>query len=159
MAPPRTNISVIRTTIGQEKNVANIIATTVNTDKIKGVKAILVPESLRGYVFIECIQYRDAELAIAGVPHVRGRVSGKATYEEIDKFLVPKPSVEGLAEGDIVEIITGTFKGERAKVVRIDVSREEITLELLDSPHKIPIKVHADLVKLVEKSEHEDLFD
>ena len=153
MNPPKTHISVVRTTIGQEKSVANIIATTVYADNIKGIKAILVPETLRGYVFIESVQYRDAELAIAGVPHVRGRVSGKVQYAEIDKFLIPKPSVEGLDIGDIVEITAGAFRGERAKVQRIDVSREEITMELLDSPHKIPVKLHADFVKLVEKGD------
>ncbi|MFB0544294.1 MAG: hypothetical protein ACETVN_01155, partial [Asgard group archaeon] len=50
---PRTQIFILRTTIGQEYSVGNLIARRV---KIKGdidLKSILVPETLRGYVFIE----------------------------------------------------------------------------------------------------------
>jgi len=121
------------------------------------VKAILVPETLRGYVFIETEEYRDVELAIAGVPHVRGRVSGKVTREEIDKYLVPRPAAEGIAVSDIVEIISGPFKGERARVARVDAAKEELIIELIDSPIMIPMKIHADFIKLVEKAEQEEL--
>ncbi len=120
------------------------------------VKAILVPETLRGYVFIETLEFRDVELAISGVPHVRGRVGGKVSFEEIDKFLIPKPAAEGLAEGDIVEVISGPFKGERARVARVESAKEELILELIDSPQAIPIRVHADFCKLVEKGEKEE---
>lgn len=123
------------------------------------VKAILVPETLRGYVFLETLEFRDVELAISGVPHVRGRVSGKVSFEEIDRFLVPKPAAEGISIDDVVEIISGPFKGERAKVVRVDTAKEELILELLDSPHTIPIKVHADFAKIVEKAKREEVIE
>ncbi|MFX0107251.1 MAG: transcription elongation factor Spt5, partial [Candidatus Hodarchaeota archaeon] len=76
--------------------------------------------------------------------------------EEIDKFLVPKPAAEGISIGDVVEIISGPFKGERAKVARVDAAKEELILELLDSPHTIPIRVHADFAKIVEKAKREE---
>ena len=120
------------------------------------VKAILVPETLRGYVFLETLEFRDVELAISGVPHVRGRVSGKVSFEEIDKWLKPKPAAEGIVIGDVVEIISGPFKGERARVARVDAAKEELILELLDSPHTIPIRVHADFAKIVEKAHREE---
>jgi transcriptional antiterminator NusG len=123
------------------------------------VKAILVPETLRGYVFIETEEFRDVEIAISGVPHVRGRVGGKVSLDEIDKFLVPKPAAEGLSVGDIVEIISGPFKGERAKVSRVETAKEELILEILDSPMTIPIRVHADFAKLVEKAKGEEGFE
>ncbi|MHA2206865.1 MAG: transcription elongation factor Spt5, partial [Candidatus Thorarchaeota archaeon] len=178
----KTSIYAVRTTIGQERGVTDLITTAVigETDvwecpccseefaskestlehmgdckkakKKKGepklisqnqllgrVKAILVPETLRGYVFLETLEFRDVEIAISGVPHVRGRVGGKVSFEEIDKFLVPKPAAEGISENDVVEIISGPFKGERAKVARVDAAKEELILELLDSPHTIPI--------------------
>ncbi|NHI83452.1 MAG: transcription elongation factor Spt5 [Candidatus Thorarchaeota archaeon] len=195
----RNSIYAIRTTIGQERSVTDLITTAVTgeTDvwgcpfcgedfaskaatvehmkscKKKGKKsgepklisqnpligrvmAILVPETLRGYVFLETLEFRDVELAISGVPHVRGRVGGKVSYEEIDKFLVPKPAAEGISISDVVEIISGPFKGERAKVARVDSAKEELILELLDSPHTIPIRVHADFAKIVEKAVREE---
>jgi transcriptional antiterminator NusG len=190
---PRSSIYAVRTTIGQEKGVTDLITTAVigetdvwecpfcseefsskeatlehmssckkkkkkktgepklvSTNQLLGrVKAILVPETLRGYVFLETLEFRDVEIAISGVPHVRGRVGGKVSFEEIDKFLVPKPAAEGISTGDVVEIISGPFKGERAKVARVDAAKEELILELLDSPHTIPIRVHADFAKII----------
>ena len=197
-----TSIYAVRTTIGQERGVTDLITTAVigETDvwecpfcseefaskestlehmrkckkakKKKGepklisqnqllgrVKAILVPETLRGYVFLETLEFRDVEIAISGVPHVRGRVGGKVSFEEIDKFLVPKPAAEGISENDVVEIISGPFKGERAKVARVDAAKEELILELLDSPHTIPIRVHADFAKIVEKAKREIMVE
>ena len=125
----------------------------VSTNQLLGrVKAILVPETLRGYVFIETTEFRDVEIAISGVPHVRGRVGGKVSLEEIDKFLAPPPAAEGISVDDVVEIISGPFKGERAKVQRVDAGKEELILELLDSPYTIPVRVHADFAKIVERA-------
>lgn len=196
---PKTSIYAVRTTIGQERGVTDLITTAVigesdvwecpfckedfsseaatlehmkkckdkgkkkgepnlvSTNQLIGrVKAILVPETLRGYVFIETTEFRDVEIAISGVPHVRGRVGGKVSLEEIDKFLAPPPAAEGISEDDIVEIISGPFKGERAKVRRVEAGKEELTLDLLDSPHPIPIKVHADFAKIVERAAREE---
>jgi transcriptional antiterminator NusG len=195
----KTSIYAVRTTIGQERGVTDLITTAVigesdvwecpfcsedfssedatlehmkkckkkgkkkgepklvSTNQLIGrVKAILVPETLRGYVFIETTEFRDVEIAISGVPHVRGRVGGKVSLEEIDKFLAPPPAAEGISEEDIVEIISGPFKGERAKVRRVEAGKEELTLDLLDSPHPIPIKVHADFAKIVERAAREE---
>ncbi len=202
--PSKSSIYAIRTTISQERSVADLVTTAVvgetdvwecpycgeqyasedatkkhmkkeaRKDKSKKggkpklisrnqllgrVKAILVPETLRGYVFLETLEFRDVELAISGVPHVRGRVGGKVSLEEIDKFLVPKPAAEGLGQGDVVEVISGPFKGERAKVSRVEAAKEELILELVDSPHTIPIRVHADFCKLVEKAKKAESVD
>ena len=192
---PSTSIYAIRTTIGQERSVTDLVTTAVigesdvwecpfckedfssekatkqhmksckkkkkkgepkliSTNQLKGrVKSILVPETLRGYVFIETTEFRDVEIAISGVPHVRGRVGGKVSLEEIDRFLAPPPAAEGISEGDVVEIISGPFKGERAKVIRVDTGKEELILELLDSSNPIPVRVHADFAKIVERAE------
>jgi len=193
----RTSIYAVRTTIGQERGVTDLITTAVigetdvyacpwcaeefptekdtkthmksckkakkggepkfvSRNQLLGrVKAILVPETLRGYVFLETLEFRDVEIAISGVPHVRGRVGGKVSFEEIDKFLVPPPAAEGLGTGDVVELTSGPFKGERARITRVDSAKEELIVELLDSPHTIPLRTHADFVKIVEKAKKE----
>ena len=51
--------------------------------------------------------------------------------------------------GDIVEIIGGPFKGEKAKITRVDTTKDEVILELFESTHPIPIKVHADYIKKI----------
>lgn len=71
----------------------------------------------------------------------------------IGHFLTPKPPVAGIKEADIVEIVAGPFKGEKARVKYIDQLKEEITVELLDAPISIPITVRGDHIRLVEKEE------
>jgi transcriptional antiterminator NusG len=43
----------------------------------------------------------------------------------------------------------------KAKITRIDTTKEEITLELLEATFTLPITVHADYVKLIEKAKKE----
>ncbi|MHA1605408.1 MAG: transcription elongation factor Spt5 [Candidatus Freyarchaeota archaeon] len=151
--PKKTSIFALRTTIGQEKNVAALIEKRMKGNPEADIKAIMAPESLNGYVFIEAPSPREVNMIIAGIPHVRGKVVGKIDIEELDDFLIPKPSTEGINRGDIVEITGGPFKGEKAKVTRIDPDKEDVVLELIESQYPIPVKVHADYVKLVERGE------
>jgi len=146
-----TGIFAVRTTAGQEKNVANLIAAKTETYKLP-IKAILVPEMLKGYVFIEADGPHFVEEAIAGIKHVRSRVPGIVSFSEVERYILVKPVIEELDVEDLVEIVGGPFKGMRAKITRIDRTKEEVTLELLEATFTLPITVHADYVKLVEKA-------
>ncbi len=149
-----TKIFAVRTTTGQERNVAKLVAAKIEMKNIP-IKAILVPETLRGYVFIEADGPHLVEEAIAGVKHVRSRVPGIVSFSEVERYIVRKPIIEELSENDIVEVTGGPFKGMRAKITRIDKAKEEVTLELLEATFTLPITVHADYVKLVEKAKTE----
>jgi len=144
-------IFVVKTTTGQERNVARLVAAKIEMTKIP-VKAILVPDTLKGYVFIEADGPHLVEEAIAGVRHVRSRIPGLVSFAEIERYIVRKPILEDLTEDDVVEITGGPFKGMRAKITRIDKSKGEVTLELLEATFTLPITVHSDYVKLVEKA-------
>ena len=149
--PFQIKIFVVKTTTGQERNVARLIAAKVEMTKIP-IKAILVPDVLKGYVFIEADGPHLIEEAIAGVRHVRSRIPGLVSFTEIERYIVKKPIIEDLYEDDVVEITGGPFKGMRAKITRIDKPKAEVTLELLEATFTLPITVHSDYVKLVEKS-------
>ncbi|TFG04827.1 MAG: transcription elongation factor Spt5 [Promethearchaeota archaeon] len=151
-APLESDIFPIRTTIGQEKSVAHLIMKRVESMNLTSFKAILVPEQLKGYVFVEAEIAEEVNQACLGLPHIRGKPIGKIELKDVEHFLEPRVSTEGLTVGDLVEIIGGPFKGERAKVTRVDTAKEEVTLELLESTYPIPIKVNADYIKLVEKA-------
>ncbi|HJW65829.1 MAG TPA: transcription elongation factor Spt5 [Candidatus Bathyarchaeia archaeon] len=143
-------IFVVKTTTGQERNVARLIAAKVEMTKIP-IKALLVPDVLKGYVFIEADGPHLVEEAIAGVRHVRSRIPGLVGFAEIERYIVRKPVIEDLYEDDVVEITGGPFKSMRAKITRIDKPKGEVTLELLEATFTLPITVHSDYVKLVEK--------
>lgn len=150
-----TAIFAVRTTAGQEKNVGKLIQSKVKMHDLQ-IQAVLVPELLKGYVFIEAVGPHSVEKAITGVRHVRSRVPGVVTFPEIERYIVVKPVIEELDENDIVEVVGGPFKGMRAKITRVDKAKEDVTLELLEATFTLPITVHADYVKLVEKSKKEE---
>jgi len=87
------------------------------------------------------------------IPHLRGIVEGSSqiTFEEVKRFLKPEPIISSIKEGSVVELISGPFKGERAKVVRIDKSREEVVLELVEAAVPIPVTVEADQIRIIQK--------
>lgn len=148
----KTSIFAIRTTAGQEKNAAELIEAKVKTQNI-AVLSILVPETLRGYIFLEALNPYTAEEAITGVRHAKSKLTGKIQFAEIEKYLESKPVIDELGVGDIVEITGGPFKGMKAKVTKINKVREEATLELLEATFTLPITVNADYLKPIKKAE------
>jgi len=151
-ATPKTRIFAIRTTAGQEQNVALLVERRCLAKKIP-IKAIVAPGDVRGYVFIETTGPNIVNIAIEDVKHVKGWVSGKVSFEDIKRFIQPKPVADLVNVNDKVEIIAGPFKSMQAKVTRVDKAKSEITLELLDAPYTLPITVHAEQVKLISKGE------
>ncbi|MDH5770224.1 MAG: transcription elongation factor Spt5 [Candidatus Bathyarchaeota archaeon] len=148
-------IFVVRTTAGQERNVAEAIEARVNAKGLP-IYSILAPETLRGYVFIEALGSHTVDEAIAGIKHAKSHVPGVVGISNVEKFLITKPVIEELSIGDTVEITGGPFKDMKAKIVRVDKVKEEVTIELLEAAFTLPITVHADYVKLLEKSKSEE---
>ena len=58
-----------------------------------------------------------------------------------------------IRKNDIVEIISGPFKRENAKVIRINKQKEEIVVELLEARVPIPITVKMDAVKVIRRED------
>jgi len=147
-------IFAIKTTAKQERAVADSIKKAVETQTDIRVVAIIVPDELRGYVLVETPEsHARIEQLVEMIPHARAVVKGETKIEEVAHFLVPKPVVSGIEEGTIVELIAGPFKGEKAVVKRVDMGKEEITVELYESVVPIPITVRGDHVRVVEKVE------
>jgi len=61
-----------------------------------------------------------------------------------------------IQKNDIVEIISGPFKREQAKITRIDKQKEEVVVELLEAAVPIPITVKMDAVKVIRRESEED---
>lgn len=149
-ASARQSILALKTSIGHEKNVADSVASKAKTGKA-GIFAVLAPATLRGYVLIEGMNTDSVREAVRGIRRAHGLVEGETNFSEIDHFLTPKPLVSGVMEGDVVELVAGPFKGEKARVKQIDESKEEITVELFEAMVPIPITVRGDHVRVIEK--------
>ncbi len=149
-ATARQSMLAVKTSIGHEKTVADSIASRAKPKPV-GVFAILSPATIRGYVFVEAMNTDSLRDLVKGVRRTRGIVKGETSFAEIEHFLTPKPIVSGIVEGDIVELIAGPFKGEKARVQQIDENKEEITVELFEAMVPIPVTIRGDHVRVLEK--------
>lgn len=149
-AVARQSIMALKTSIGHERNVADSLASKAKGSNA-GVFAILSPTNLRGYVLLEAMNTDQLKETVKGLRRARGLVEGETTFDEIDHFLTPKPLVSGIMEGDVVELVAGPFKGEKARVQQIDEGKEEITVELFEAMVPIPVTVRGDHVRVLEK--------
>lgn len=143
------SIFVVKTSIGYEKNVADYVYNKAKGEDV--VYSVMFTPRLKGYLFVEAMDELKLKNAIKNIPHVRGLVKGSTDLPDIEHLLTPKPAIEGMAEGDIVEIVTGPFKGEKARVRHIEEAKEEITVELFESMVPIPITIKADSVRILER--------
>lgn len=149
---PKMQIYAVRTTSSQEKTVANLLMSRVALKKLP-IASILAPEIIKGYILVEAAGPHYVDEAISGMKHARARTKGVISVSAIERFLITKPVIEDLGLGDLVEVVGGPFRGLRAKITDVDEAKEELIIELLEEGFAtLPITVHADYVKLVQKA-------
>ncbi len=153
----RQAIIAVKSSIGHERTVADSIYARAKAKDV-GIFSILVPANLRGYILVESMNPDRLEELVRGVRRARGVVRGEGesrgiSFTDIDLYLTPKPIVSGIMEGDIVELVAGPFKGEKARVMKIDETKEEITVELFEAMVRIPVTVRGDHVRVLQKEE------
>jgi transcriptional antiterminator NusG len=142
-------IFAVKTTARQEQTVADMIA----SKEMPEIHAVLAPDSLTSYVMVEADDDSIIERTLEEIPHARGMVPGTSSMTEVEHFLSPTPDVEGIAEGDIVELIAGPFKGEKARVQRIDEGKDQVTVELYEATVPIPVTVRGDQIRVLDSEE------
>ena len=156
---PATTLFAVRTTINQESNILRQIFYRFKIlDSVPDIRAMLVSPLLPGYVFFEAPQKRSVQIAVQGIPHIKGRIVQNIDLSELKHVLLPRSVTEYLESGDTVEIISGVFEGSRAIVMRMPhdtSSSEEVVVRLLQEETPITIKIHGDYLKLVEKKKLE----
>jgi len=160
-----TKIYVMKSQIGHERAASERLADRIRRSGAP-IFSILAPPKLRGFIFVETNSPEALRDNLKGLTHARGMVMnrgkgygrskepdtfGTTTLEELKPHLTPPPAVSGIEEGNIVEVIAGPFKGEKARVQRIDLAKEEVTVELFEAMVPIPITVRGDHVRVLEK--------
>lgn len=142
-------IFVIRTTTGRESQVIDKIIIK-NKQLGLSINAILKPKEVKGYFFVEAENIDDLNKSIYGVQHAKG-VIGEVKLDEIKNFLIVTKETIKINSGDTVEIVSGPFKGEKARVKRITKVKEEVVVELLEAAVSIPITVKLDAVRVIKQ--------
>ena len=142
-------IDAVKTTASQERTVADMIMNR----EMEDIHAALAPDSLTSYVMVEAEDSGIIERVLEEIPHARGIIPGESDISEVEHFLSPTPDVEGIAESDIVELIAGPFKGEKAQVQRIDEGKDQVTVELYEATVPIPVTVRGDQIRVLDSEE------
>ncbi|MFH0713401.1 MAG: transcription elongation factor Spt5 [Candidatus Micrarchaeota archaeon] len=137
-----------RVTAGQEAIVSDLLSKKIEKTGA-AIKAIIVSHRLRGYVLVEAPDDITAKSIIANVPHIKGALHKPMQIADIAELLESKPQEIIINKGDLVEIISGAFKGEKAKIVRIE--GENATVELIEVAVPIPVTIKVNAVKVMPK--------
>ena len=154
-------IMALKTTVGNEFPVSRDLEKRSQKDKaerqerdknaINEVLSIISPYEVKGYIFVEAMHPDRVNVIAKGIKGFKGSVEGDIKVEEIEHYLTPKPAVTGLELGALVELIDGPFKGEHAKIMQIDTSKEEVTVQLVESMVPIPVTVRAEAIRMLEE--------
>ncbi len=154
MEEPKTHIYALRTTANREDQVMDFVTSNAAKKKLD-VFSVIRPHGMRGYIFIEAARKQDAEQSAFNVPYARGILPKEIEYKEIEHMLEQVKREVNIRKNDIVEIISGPFKRENAKITRIDKTKEEVVVELLEAAVPIPITVRMDAVKVIRRESEE----
>ena len=154
-------IFALRTTANREDQVMDFLVSNVKKKNEKADKdkteerlevfSIVRPHGMRGYIFVEAASRADAEQAAFNIPYARGILPKQVDYKEIEHMLEQVKHEVNIQKNDIVEIISGPFKREKAKITRLDKAKEEVVVELLEAAVPIPMTLKMDAIKVIRR--------
>ena len=147
-------IFIIKVTTNKEERAVDMIAERAER---KGLNVFSVsrPHGLRGYILLEAEDRESAEEAVFNLPYVKGIIGKTISYDEIKNMVEPSATTISIKEGDIVEIISDSFKKEKAKVLRIDKQKEKVVVSLLGAVVPLPVTINLDNVKVIRREEED----
>lgn len=145
-------IYVYRVTAGQEKVVLDMLLKKIKKESLK-VYSIAHFEDLKGYLIVEGEDEVSVRQAGLRIPHIKGVLDKPMALKDIEGMIeAAKPAVLSVNKGDLVELISGPFKGEKARIIKIDTNKDEVTVELSEVAVPIPVTVKANTIKVFQKA-------
>ena len=148
-------IFIIKVTTNKEEKATEMVSEKAEKKNLN-VFSVSRPHGLRGYIFLEAEDRESAEEAVFNLPYVKGIIGKTIEYEEIKNMVEPSVETISIEEGDIVEMISEPFKKEKAKVIRIDKQKEEVTVSLLGAVVPLPVTVKLDNVRVIRREENSE---
>lgn len=149
---PNHEYYIVRTASGKEDKFMDAANKLLSKKEDHGIYAMFRPESVKGYVFVEAENITKVVDSIREIPNNKGVIRKPVDFSELEKYFEKEGEQIMVNERDIVEIISGPFKGDRAKVVRIVPGKDEIIIEPLNMAVPIPITLSLDDIRVIEAS-------
>jgi len=165
-------VYIVKTAIGSEPRVADEMYARLHGSgsltALQGeIFSVLHPNNMRGYVFVESSALHHVEKLIGRSggrdPTARRGISqtplknakqvlpGESPFSAVMPYLEPKAVTSGIEVGCIVEIISGAFKGEKARVTSVSETKEEVSMELYEQPIPMTLNMRGDHVRVIER--------
>jgi transcriptional antiterminator NusG len=142
---------VVRTVPSKEEKFMEALRRSLDSkEEEHGIYSLFRPETVKGYIFVESDSLMSVVDAVRRVPNSKGVIRKPLGFEELEKYFEKDGEQVVVNERDIVEIISGPFKGDRAKVVRIVPGKDEVVIEPLNVPVPIPVTLSVDDIRVIE---------
>jgi transcriptional antiterminator NusG len=142
---------IVRVTASQEKITSDIIQNKA-AKGANDIYSIIMPFGMKGYVVIEAASEIACRDLILNEPHVKGMLSKPLEESELEKMLSSKQATQQIAINDVIEFFGGPFKGYKAKVIKTDSGKDEITVELMDVAVPIPVTTKSNMARIIQKA-------
>lgn len=163
---------IVKSAIGSEQRLASEMHARIHgSGSLRTLKdeimSIVHPHSMRGYVFVEASAKHHVEkligraggrdpkarrgLNLTPLKNAKSVLPGEAPLENILPYLEPKAVTSGIDVGCIVEIVTGAFKGEKARITAVADTKEEVTMELYEQVIPMTLSMRGDHVRVIER--------
>ncbi|MBR9679090.1 MAG: transcription elongation factor Spt5 [Nanoarchaeota archaeon] len=145
-----SQIYIVRVTAGRESQLTSRLNARLLTEN-EGVYAIMRPEQIKGYIFVEGKTREAVVQAIYGLRHAKGVIENPIAFDDVTHFFEPVAKKMVIDNNDIIELISGPYKGEKARVKRVDKAKEKVVVELLEAAVPIPITISLDSVRVIDR--------
>ena len=147
---------IIRTLPGKENKFIDTAYKLIHKKEDHGVISLFSPESVKGYIFVETNDLNKVLTTFRTVPNNKGIIRKPVAFEELSKYFEKEGEQIIVNERDIVEIVSGPFKGDRAKVIRVVPGKDEIIIEPINMSVPIPITLNLDDIRVIKNLDEEN---
>ncbi len=143
---------VVKVTSGQERIAANMLQNKWSKMAIP-IYAILVVEGMKGYIIVEAEDEAVCREFITRDKNIKGILPQPLNEAEVEKLVTIKSYAAEIEKDDMVEFVSGPFKGYKARVLKVDDVKGDITVELMDVVVPIPITTKMNTAKVLQKAQ------
>jgi transcription termination/antitermination protein NusG len=142
---------VVKVSSGQERIAANMLTNKSKKEDLP-IYSIIVIEGMKGYIIVEAEDEPAIRTFITRDKNIKGVLNKPLTADEVDKLVAVKSLAMEIGKNDLVEFTSGPFKGYKAKVLKVDDIKGDITVELMDVVVPIPITTKMNTAKVLQKA-------
>jgi transcriptional antiterminator NusG len=142
---------VVKVTSGQERIAASMLQNKASKTDLP-IYSIIVVDGVRGYIIVEAEEELSCRSFISKEHNIRGMLSKPLSAEDVEKLIKISTAVQEIEKDDTIEFTSGPFKGYKARVLKVDDAKSDITVELMDVVVPIPITTKMNTAKIIQKA-------